>query len=695
MANALTAGDLRKVLQASNAKWTIDDRLQDKDVVPTHPTGGDLSKFIPVSKVPRIDIKPYVSTVTSNPFLRQLRINNGLLKITDLPVELRNTVDLKAPVLANPVLEAHKRTAGAAPAVSPVPLAAGSGVSAAVDWRNRFGWPWITKIKDQGPCESCWVFSAVGVVEAMTRIEHAIWSLRSEGDVHDGLGASCAQTGSPTTAFDWMKTNGVADPGCWPYETTNAAYKPTADRNGRTVKLVDYVTLSNIDDQKSWIDNVGPLSACFTVYNDFFGYSTGVYTANPSTGVAGGHCIVIVGYDDSKQAWLVRNSWNTGWGMDGYCWFGYGQAGIDSNVKYGVPGANVNPDPWTKRRSHNGSLYESGDGSMNRNFELWTVAPGNAIRHYWRDGVSLNWSLAETVGNDCAASPCARGTTYNRNFEYVYKTTGSQLHHRYFDQASGQWFDGGVFGPNNVAGIPGFIQSNYGAPGNFEVVFETETVSRLLDTEKVAEAVPVLKAPVATGIEPIKPFPIPTPLVTTSLQHYWRNNSGGNAWEAGPVFGSGIKASSATLNQRFDNGLDVIAVTSAGTMQRYWRNDPVAMNWQACETFGSGVQSPPVMVQGMYGASDETVPGNYELCVAVNGAIQHWYAAHPTTASAVWTMSASFGSNVQQVLGLIQSSFGFNLELIALLSNGSLQHFWRSSTDLSWNAGPIVGSTTV
>jgi C1A family cysteine protease len=325
MANSLKAGDLRKVLQASNATWKIDDRLQDNDAIPTHPTGGDLSQFTPVSSVPRIDIKPYISTVTSNPFLRQLRINNGLLNITSLPVELRNTIDLKAPVLANPVLGFHTETTEAKPAITPTPMAGGSGVSTSVDWRNRFGWPWITNIKDQGQCESCWVFSAVGVVEAMTRIEHAIWSLRSEGDVHDGLKASCAQTGSPTTAFDWMKTNGVADPGCWPYETTNETYAPTADRDGRTVKLTDYVTLSNIDDQKAWIDNVGPLSACFTVYWDFDGYSSGVYTANTSTGVRGGHCIVIVGYDDSKQAWLMRNSWSTNWGMDGYCWFGYGQ----------------------------------------------------------------------------------------------------------------------------------------------------------------------------------------------------------------------------------------------------------------------------------------------------------------------------------------------------------------------------------
>ena len=165
----------------------------------------------------------------------------------------------------------------------------------------------------------------------------------------------------------------MADPGCWPYETSNLPYNPTPDRDGRTVRLDGYVTLSNVDDQKAWIDKVGPIAACFTCYWDFqaYGLNSGVYVCNPASGVNGGHCITIVGYDDSEQAWLIRNSWGTGWGMEGYCWFQYGQCDIDTNVKYGVPGGNTNPDPWTKQRAHNGNFYESGDGSHHRNFEVW------------------------------------------------------------------------------------------------------------------------------------------------------------------------------------------------------------------------------------------------------------------------------------------------------------------------------------
>ena len=622
---------MRRLLADGKANWTIDPSFKDATVLPTYAHGADLTK-VPLAKdVPRTDISVMLKQETSNVFLRQQRVNQGFLK--PLPA-----------ILDKPVA-----------AAAAAPTAAQGGTSASVDWRNRFGWPWLTLPKDQGGCESCWVFSAVGVVEAMVRVEHGYWSLRSEGDVHDGLGVKCAQTGGPATAFDWMKTNGVADPGCRAYEQTDHPVPPTPDRDGRTVKLADYVSLNNVADQKAWLDMVGPISACFSCYQDWetfgFTHQTGVYKHTPSSPLMGGHCIVIVGYDDARQAWLVRNSWGAGWGMTGspgYIWMGYGQADIDSYTKYGVSNTAVNPDPWTKRRNHNGDFIESGDGQLYRNFEVWSLAPGNAVRHYWRDGSSLAWAVAETQGNDCANMPTVTGTTYDRNFEMVYPTTGGQLHHRYFDQASGKWFDGPVFGPNTVNGVVGFIQGDFGAPGNFELV---------------------------------------AALTNGTLVHWWRNEAN-NVWAQSANFGSGVAFGSATLMQRFDNGLDYIAVNTDGTMQRYYR--PASGNWSAEEKFGANVHSTPVVLRSEYGAANEVTPGNYELCVAVNGQIQHWWTAGE--AAAKWTNDASFGSNVHSVVGLIEGSFGFDLELIALLNDGSLQHFWRDST---WHAGPIFGSSPI
>ena len=588
--------------------------------------------------------------------------------------------------------------------------------SPSVDWRNRWGWPWLTNIKDQGGCGSCYVFSAVGVVEAMLRIEHCAWCLRSEGDVGDaislyfGAHAKC-QGGSPNEVLDWIQANGVADPGCWPYSSNNQVGHPTPDRLGRTGELDSYVTLSGAANMKTWIDTNGPITACFNCYPEFDGacQNDEVYIyKNPQNLPSDGHCIVIVGYDDTKQAWLIRNSWGTGWGTNGYGWFGYGQGanGLEYYSNCGVLGSSANPDPWSKRRLHNGNLYESGDGAYHRNFEVWAPGPGNSIRHYFRDGKTLNWSLAETLpqvslppnyntsGYDCAGVPSVLGSTYYRNFEVVYATTANQLHQFLFDQLAGKWIDRGTFGPADAIGVPGFIQSNAGAPGNFEVVVHRE--HGLLERTSLLQRTGVLQTPVLLHLD--------------VLENWWRDNADNNAqWATkGADFASGVLLSGPTLVQRWAKGgvpdvgapagLDLVCVTQARTMQRWWRDDPNNKDWVACETFGANVGSPPVMIRSQFGAGDETTPGNYELCVAVGGSIQHWWTVgnpEPTT-TASWSQSATFttnvaGQQVMEVLGLIQSSFGFDLELIAHLSDGSLQHFWRDGA--GWHAGPVFGST--
>ena len=90
---------------------------------------------------------------------------------------------------------------------------------------------------------------------------------------------------------------------------------------------------------QSTVDRAFLLGVTFSVYHDFDGYSSGIYIKGPTNSTnyfRGYHCVCIVGYDDNKQAWLMKNSWGTGWGMAGYCWIGYGQSDIDTWAKLGV-----------------------------------------------------------------------------------------------------------------------------------------------------------------------------------------------------------------------------------------------------------------------------------------------------------------------------------------------------------------------
>jgi hypothetical protein len=69
---------------------------------------------------------------------------------------------------------------------------------------------------------------------------------------------------------------------------------------------------------------------------------------------------------------------------------------------------------------------------------------------------------------------------------------------------------------------------------------------------------------------------------------------------------------------------------------------------------------------------DESGVGNFELCVTVGETIEHWWRHNAS--GAAWTRSAVFGDAARRVVGLIQSSFGTNLELIVERTDNRFQH---------------------
>jgi len=482
----------------------------------------------------------------------------------------------------------------------------------------------------------------------MVRIEHAVWSKRSEGDVHRGMNWACPNGGNPASAFDWVQAHGVCDLECYAYypnSPNGLPYNPCPDRSGRTAKIPAKTVLGSVHDQKVWLDTVGPLTACFQVYNDFFALGTGVYHKTPNASFAGNHCICIVGYDDTHSCWICKNSWGTGFADHGFFRIAYGECNIDGWSKIGVRGTN--PDPWTKRRLHNGAMIESGNGTAHRNFEM-TAKAGSKIQHWWREGSTFAWSKASSFATDCATTPTLTGTTYNRNFECLYVTTGHRLHHFWLNQTNGTWNDGGVFGPNNCQGHVSFIQGNFGAPGNFEAVVA---------------------------------------LNNGQMQHWWRNNGAGMTWAASASFGANIAdAGSSLVQTRQSNGkqnLEMVARLNTGQMQHWVRKDATGVGWTAGATFGTGTTGAPIMIEGQFGASDEKTSGNLELVVACGGKAEHWWCG----ANRAWTKSTVFGSNIAEVLTLVEGSYGFNLEVVVLRTDGKFEAYYRSGS--GWHSGGI------
>jgi hypothetical protein len=87
-------------------------------------------------------------------------------------------------------------------------------------------------------------------------------------------------------------------------------------------KRLDKADFNNTDELKSWIYAGYPLWFAVDVEDNWSNLQKGEVWKN-SAGKAGGHAMVIVGWDDAKNAFKVANSWGTDWADNGYGWIDY------------------------------------------------------------------------------------------------------------------------------------------------------------------------------------------------------------------------------------------------------------------------------------------------------------------------------------------------------------------------------------
>jgi len=207
------------------------------------------------------------------------------------------------------------------------PLSADGTLPAQFDWRNYNGGNYVTPIKDQGNCGSCWAFASTAGLESRVLIDRQMQGL--DVDLSEqilvtlGNSGSCSG-GNPYPATEFLVNTGLAVEACYPYTATNGSPgNACANWNIDTYKLTSYQIVSDSpiiptpDDIKTAIYNYGPLVVTFSVHEDFFYYSSGVYayTYGPC---CGGHAVLVVGWDDTNQCFIVKNSWGDSWGENGY-----------------------------------------------------------------------------------------------------------------------------------------------------------------------------------------------------------------------------------------------------------------------------------------------------------------------------------------------------------------------------------------
>jgi C1A family cysteine protease len=208
------------------------------------------------------------------------------------------------------------------------------------DWRNVGGQNYVTSVKNQGSCGSCVAFCTCAVMESAVRIK--LGNPTYNVDLSEAFcqfcgGGSCGGWGL-TSGLAFAQSTGVTDEACMPYQPTNmnCAASRCADWQNRLTKITSYTAHSTMAARKNAIATLGPLLAGMAVYNDFFAYTGGVYQKTAGSSLEGYHCITVVGYNDSQQCWILKNSWGPNWGDSGYCRIRYGQADllIDSSWSF-------------------------------------------------------------------------------------------------------------------------------------------------------------------------------------------------------------------------------------------------------------------------------------------------------------------------------------------------------------------------
>ncbi|XP_032902576.1 cathepsin L1-like [Amblyraja radiata] len=190
-----------------------------------------------------------------------------------------------------------------------------------VDWRPK---GYVTPVKDQGQCGSCWAFSTTGVLEGQVFKKTGKLISLSEQYLMDCsrvVGNAGCGGGSVMAGFLFIKEKGIASEQSYPYTAKDGDCKSKQSDIVATCKGVKQIPRNSETDLAAAVATAGPISAGIDAeHRSFMLYKAGIFYEPHCSTVNLDHGILVVGYgmENQKPYWIVKNSWGPSWGNEGY-----------------------------------------------------------------------------------------------------------------------------------------------------------------------------------------------------------------------------------------------------------------------------------------------------------------------------------------------------------------------------------------